>query len=141
MLRIPAWVEGTPDIAVNGERVDASAVITEDGYAKIADLGNGSVIGLYLPSAVRAEALPDMPYQAAFADGPIVLAGLTGDVDTISGDFDNPDDFLDPVTEHAYDTFVWLQNNYRTKKQQKSIKLIPLYDVKDEKYTLYFENK
>lgn len=141
MLRIPAWVEGTPDIAVNGERVDASAVITEDGYAKIADLGNGSVIGLYLPSAVRAEALPDMPYQATFADGPIVLAGLTDDVDTISGDFDNPDDFLDPVTEHAYDTFVWLQNNYRTKKQQKSIKLIPLYDVKDEKYTLYFENK
>ena len=141
MLRIPAWVEGTPDIAVNGERVDASAVITEDGYAKIADLGNGSVIGLYLPSAVHAEALPDMPYQAAFADGPIVLAGLTDDVDTISGDFDAPADFLDPVTEHVYDTFVWLQNNYRTKKQQKSIKLIPLYDVKDEKYTLYFENK
>ena len=141
MLRIPAWADKSPEIVVNNNLVNSSDVITEDGYARIADAENGSVIGLYLPSSVHAEALPDMPYQAAFTDGPIVLAGLTGDVDTISGDFDNPADFLDPVTEHAYDTFVWLQNNYRTKKQPKSIKLIPLYDVKDEKYTLYFEKK
>ena len=44
----------------------------------------------------------------------IVLAGLTQDVDTIRGDLDKPDGFLYRNTEHIYDTFVWLQNNYMT---------------------------
>ena len=59
----------------------------------------------------------------------------------INGDFDNPSKFLDKVSERTYDTFVWLQNNYRTKGQKKNFKLIPLYDVKDEPYTLYFEER
>ena len=80
-----------------------------------------------------------MPYQAAFADGPIVLAGLTNDIDVIKGDFDNLESFLDPVSEHTYDIFVWLQNNYRTKHQSKNFKLMPFYDIKDEEYTVYFE--
>lgn len=70
---------------------------------------------------------------------PIVLAGLTQDVDTIRGNLDKPDGFLYRNTEHIYDTFVWLQNNYMTKHQPKNIRLIPLYEVTDEAYTVYFE--
>ena len=68
----------------------------------------------------------------------IVLAGLTQDVDTIRGDLDKPDGFLYRNTEHIYDTFVWLQNNYMTKHQPKNIRLIPLYEVTDEAYTVEF---
>ena len=50
-----------------------------------------------------------------------------------------PAGFLDKTTEHVYDVFVWLQNNYRTKHQSKNIKLIPLYEINDEPYTIYFE--
>ena len=78
-------------------------------------------------------------YFAKSLYGPIVLAGLTQDVDTIRGDLDKPDGFLYRNTEHIYDTFVWLQNNYMTKHQPKNIRLITLYEVTDEAYTVYFE--
>ena len=137
-FRKPVWISGEPEIKVNNENVSVSE---ENGYINVSGIKNGDAIELFLPSEVRAERLPDMPYLAAFVDGPIVLAGLTEDIDVIEGDFDNPAEFMDEVTEHAYDIFVWLQNNYRTKKQNKNFKLIPLYDVKDEEYTLYFEER
>ena len=134
-FRLPVWVAAEPEVNAGNAKVE-----TCGGYIKVSGV-NGDVIDLTFPSKVRAERLPDMPHQAAFVDGPIVLAGLTEDIDVIEGDFEKPEEFLDPVSEHLYDTFVWLQNNYRTKKQNKNFKLIPLYDVQDESYTLYFEEK
>ncbi len=139
-FRKPEWVSDTPHVRINGNSID-NLISERKGYVVVAGCENGDVIELFLPSEIRAERLPDMPYQAAFLDGPIVLAGLTEDVDVLKGNFDNPSGFLDKVSERTYDTFVWLQNNYRTKHQQKNFKLIPLYDVKDEEYTLYFEEQ
>ena len=139
-FRLPEWVSDKPQIKINNENVDNSdAVAIEGGYINISGCASGDVIDIFFPSRIKAERLPDMPYQAAFADGPIVLAGLTNDIDVIKGDFDNPESFLDPVSEHTYDIFVWLQNNYRTKHQSKNFKLMPFYDIKDEEYTVYFE--
>ena len=158
-FRIPGWVTDTPWISVNGEawpdKVNESedldnAVIEKSniktiykagGYMNASGLESGDVIEIFFPSEIRAERLPDMPYQAAFVDGPIVLAGLTENVDVIYGDFDKPEGFLDKVSERTYDIFIWLQNNYRTKNQPKNFKLIPLYDVKDENFTVYFEEQ
>ena len=139
-FRKPEWVSDTPQVRINGNSID-NLISERKGYVVVAGCEDGDVIELFLPSEIRAERLPDMPYQAAFIDGPIVLAGLTEDVDVLKGNFDNPSGFLDKVSERTYDTFVWLQNNYRTKHQQKNFKLIPLYDVKDEEYTLYFEEQ
>ena len=140
-FRIPGWVKETPQIEINGEIIKEKTGDMTGGYICVSGRKSGDVIKIYFPSELRAERLPDMPYQAAFVDGPIVLAGLTDDIDVIKGDFDRPEDFLDAVSERTYDTFIWLQNNYRTKRQTKSFKLIPLYDVKDESYTVYFEEK
>lgn len=142
-FRKPAWVCSEPQVRVNSEESSKvqSKIQINESYINITGCKSGDVIEIYLPAEIRAERLPDMPYQAAFVDGPIVLAGLTEDADVISGDFDNPSEFLDKVSERTYDTFVWLQNNYRTKGQNKNFKLIPLYDVKDEAYTLYFEER
>lgn len=138
-FRKPAWVADEPQVKVNGEETDR--VHLNEKYITVDECKSGDVIEIYLPAEIKVERLPDMPYQAAFVDVPIVLAGLTEDVDVINGDFDNPSEFLDKVSERTYDTFVWLQNNYRTKGQKKNFKLIPLYDVKDEPYTLYFEER
>ena len=139
-FRRPEWAAAEPGIMINGIR-EESKTSQEDGYINVRGCKNGDVIEISFKSELRAERLPDMPYQAAFLDGPIVLAGITEDVDVIEGDFDKPSEFMDAVTEHTYETFIWLQNNYRTKRQKKNFKLIPLYDVKDEAYTLYFEEK
>ena len=63
------------------------------------------------------------------------------DVDTQEGDFDKPEEFMYRNTEHVYDAFVWLQDNYRTGHQSGNIQLIPLYEIEDEPYTLYFEEQ
>lgn len=142
-LRIPEWASGDAELSVNGKimLVNKNDDKLANGYVIIPSVKNGAAIDISFVSEVKAERLPDDEGTAAFVDGPIVLAGLTSDVDVIYGDFDNPVDFLSPVSEHTYDTYIWLQNNYRTKKQPRSIKFVPLYDVKDEAYTIYFEER
>ena len=142
-LRIPEWARGDAELSVNGKimLVNKNDDKLANGYVIIPSVKNGAAIDISFVSEVKAERLPDDEGTAAFVDGPIVLAGLTSDVDVISGDFENPGDFLSPVSEHTYDTYIWLQNNYRTKKQPRSIKFVPLYDVKDEAYTIYFEER
>ena len=138
-LRIPGWISAKPVITVNGKEIDIEELKTENGYAFIDKVKANDEIYIFLPSEVKAQRLPDMNEMAAFVDGPIVLAGLTEEVDTIRGDFDKPEEFMYKNTEHVYDVFVWLQNNYRTKHQPKNINMIPLYEVNDEAYTIYFE--
>lgn len=142
-LRIPEWTSGDAELSVNGKKmlVKKNDDKLANGYVIIPSVKNGAAIDISFVSEVKAERLPDDEGTAAFVDGPIVLAGLTADVDVIYGDFENPADFLSPVSEHTYDTYIWLQNNYRTKKQPRSIKFVPLYDVKDEAYTIYFEER
>ncbi len=142
-LRIPEWASGDAELSVNGKimLVNKNDDKLANGYVIIPSVKNGAAIDISFVSEVKAERLPDDEGTAAFVDGPIVLAGLTSDVDVIYGDFDNPVDFLSPVSEHTYDTYIWLQNNYRTKKQPRSIKFVLLYDVKDEAYTIYFEER
>ncbi len=136
-LRIPEWTGDKTEITLNGEIKEVSHAT--DGYLVLTNVKSGDAIDIFFDAEVKAERLPDEADVAAFVDGPIVLAGLTSDIDSIVGDFESPSEFLRPVTEHTYDTFLWLQNNYRTKHQTRSIKFIPLYDVKDEEYTVYFE--
>ena len=50
----------------------------------------------------------------------------------------DPASFLLPETPHTYSTFVWQQNTYRTRNQAVNFRLIPLYDVLDEPYTVCF---
>ena len=142
-LRIPEWTSGDSELSVNGKIMflNKNDDKLANGYVIIPSVKNGAAIDISFVSEVKAERLPDDEGTAAFVDGPIVLAGLTADVDVIYGDFENPGDFLSPVSEHTYDTYIWLQNNYRTKKQPRSIKFVPLYDVKDEAYTIYFEER
>ena len=40
--------------------------------------------------------------------------------------------------EHTYGTFTWSQNIYETTGQRENTRFIPLYDVTDEAYNVYF---
>ena len=56
-------------------------------------------------------------------------------------DNDAPESAVTYVTEHTYSTFPWQQSVYRTINQPENFDLIPVYDVTDEKYTVYFTKK
>ncbi len=138
-FRIPDWVNGRPVIIVNGEEIK-NAEIT-DGYFDIEKEWQNDTISLYFPASLTISTLPDMPEKAAFMEGPVVLAGLCGKDCGVAMDNDNPESALTYVTEHTYSTFPWQQSTYRTKNQENDIMFIPLYDVTDEQYTVYFTKK
>src|SRR5207249_4786635 len=84
-LRIPWWVQGEPQILLNGEqqatplfppllRGDERGV---GSFATLRRVWQDDRIRLILPKALTVEPLPDRPDMVAFMDGPLVLAGLT----------------------------------------------------------------
>ncbi|MDE6728137.1 MAG: glycoside hydrolase family 127 protein [Oscillospiraceae bacterium] len=137
-LRIPDWVSGEPVILVNGEPVKN---VSEYGFCNIKRLWTDNVVNVYFPAALTVSALPDMQELTAFLEGPIVLAGLCGSDRGIKPQSGSPESALVNVTEHTYSTFPWQQSVYRTVGQTENFDLIPLYDITDETYTVYFTVK
>ena len=135
-LRVPSWCAGLPEIRVNDEFIGSNFI--HNGYIELLRTWKEDTIDIFFPSEVRCEPLPDDPTLFSFVDGPIVLAGLTETDRPVAGDLSHPETFLIPETPHTYSTFVWQQNTYRTRSQAVNFRLIPLYDVDDEAYTVYF---
>ncbi len=138
-FRIPDWVKSKPVIIVNG--VELKDISMNDGYFDIEKEWQNDTLSLYFPAALTVSTLPDMPEKAAFMEGPVVLAGLCEKDCGIAMDNGEPESALAYVTEHTYSTFPWQQSSYRTKNQENDIMFIPLYDVTDEQYTVYFTQK
>ena len=126
-LRVPGWIAGKPNISVNGAVAEADI---QEGY-----------IHIRRESKVRFEQLEGAEEMVCAVEGPIVLAGLTDHDCGISGDLDDPESILLPELSHTYGAFVWTQSTYMTRKQTPNFRLIPLYEVTDEKYTVYFSSK
>jgi hypothetical protein len=95
----------------------------------------GDVARIRFPKRVVAEPLPDRPDAFAFIDGPVALAGLCAEERTLTGDPADPTTFLAPDREREWDT--WL-GGYHTVGQDVGLRFIPLHDVIDETYTVYF---
>lgn len=137
-LRIPAWVNKTPVLTLNGRPLDISCT---DGYVTLENTWEHDTITLYFPSGLSASSLSDAPELVAFSEGPVVLAGLCENDCGISLSGNQPSDTFVPESEHTYDTFPWQQSTYRTKNQTENFTLVPLYDVTTETYTVYFSKK
>lgn len=138
-FRIPEWVSGAPVVTLNGETFKNYTV--ENEYLIIDREWNDDKVGLYFPAGLQFSELPDMPGVVAVLEGPIVLAGLCDRDEGLYMESDNPEEVLMPQIEHTYSTFPWLQSTYQTLKQPKSLRFVPLYDVTDETYTLYFTKR
>ena len=138
-LRIPEWTQGAPLIYINGEKVENTNAA--NGYFDIDRTWGNDTVNLYFPAALTMSALPDMPQLTAFMEGPVVLAGLCERDCGIYMDNDEPQSALVYTTEHTYSTFPWQQSVYRTINQPENFDLVPLYDITDERYTIYFTKK
>ena len=82
-----------------------------------------------------------MPEVSAVMEGPIVLAGLCEKDYGLTMEHNDPATALRFNTEHTYSTFPWQQSTYRTAHQDENFTFVPLYDVTDERYTVYFTCK
>ena len=137
-LRVPAWCKEIRSVVINGEKIQPAV---EGGCVNITREWSDDTIFIAFADEIKMERLPDMPELAAAVEGPIVLAGLTDKDCGLEGDFDEPENIFAPRSEHMYSTFTWKQNCHTTKGQPENIEFVPLYDVTDETYTVYFSEK
>jgi uncharacterized protein len=133
-LRLPGWLAGPAVIEVNGTPVRITS--RQPGFQSIRRTWSHDAVRIRLPKTITVSPIPDMPDMVAFLDGPVVLAGLCDEERTLVGDIRNPQTILTPDREREWG--AWLYGNYRTKNQDRGFRFIPLYEVTDEPYTLYF---
>ena len=138
-LRVPSWCDGVPQLIADGEALPENTVKKqiEDGYLTIPSACRGKKLTVRFSSEPVYETLPDEPEKAAILSGPVVLAGLTEQAVTLRGK--KAKKILKKRMTHTYSTFPWEQDHFETTGQAQNIRLIPLYEVEDEPYTIYFD--
>ena len=135
-LRLPWWLAAAPELTIDGEPVDLP--LAPGTFQEVRRSWTDNRLRLVLPTALVAVPMPDQPETVALMDGPIVLAGLVGERRTLHGSVDDPLTFLEPVSE--LELGVW-QKHWMTRGQTADIKLVPLHEITDETYTVYFPVK
>jgi uncharacterized protein len=148
-VRQPYWCDGM-SIAVNGETVKPEV---SDGYATVERVWrSGDRIQVQLPMSFHAAPLPGNPSLQAMMYGPLVLAGLMGrdgltnemmygmEGPSYTGKFtDAPMPRVEPGAAGS-----WVEKRvdplrFRTAATSAPMELKPLYQVQDERYTVYFQ--
>ncbi|MCE5185258.1 MAG: glycoside hydrolase family 127 protein [Planctomycetaceae bacterium] len=140
-IRKPFWTDKVT-CTLNGKPQEIFAdssdyLVLNRGFA------NGDVIELKLPMSLRFEAMPDKPERIAFLYGPIVLAADMSN--------DTPLPLLDGTPQEALARvkpvdgklleFVGekLSLGFEENAQPADVRLIPLYQIADQKYTVYMD--
>jgi len=132
-IRLPWWLAGEPRVVLNGEPQPSSA--RKAGFLSIWRTWESDRLHVELPRKLVRCPLPDEPDTVAFLDGPIVLAGLCGEERALSGDRNVPESLLAPDNEREWNT--WL-TAYRARAQERGLRFVPLYQICDERYAVYF---
>jgi DUF1680 family protein len=132
-LRLPWWMAGQAGVLVNGQPEEVST--GSSSFCAIRRTWQEDTVRVELPTALWTCPLPDESDTVAFMDGPVVLAGLCSEERVLHGDRDDPKTMLIPDNEREWD--MW-RPGYRTRGQECGFRFVPLYEVRDEPYTVYF---
>lgn len=134
-VRLPWWLKKKAVVKINGQ---AETVNSLNGILTLSRSWNKDEITIEFPTEVYTEALPDSKNKFALMEGPIVLAGICDKEISLKGDSKKTESILLREFEQEYKLVRWKQSHYHTINQENSIKFIPLYEVVDERYTIYF---
>ena len=138
-FRIPGWLKEQTTVTVNGEPLQELSI--QNGYLELDRTWQDDELTIYFPPSLTFVSLPDMPKLCAVMEGPIVLAGLCDADRGLYTDSDDAAQLFSPRYEHTYSVFPWQQSTYQTVNQPEEFSFVPLYDITDEPYTLYFTRK
>ena len=134
-LRLPWWLKEKAIIKINGVPETVNVI---NGFFTINREWNNDELFIEFPTKVYTEPLPFSKDKFAFMEGPIVLAGIADNDNILKGDVNKPESILTREYEHEYKVFPWKQSHYRTINQETNIEFIPLYEIADERYSIYF---
>lgn len=132
-VRLPWWLADDAVIRIDGGA--AEMVSGAGSFHAIRRIWDRQQIRLELPKTVTLAPLPDRADLVAFMDGPVVLAGLSDEDRPLVGDLDQPMSILSAYNEREWTTW---QPGYQTRGQARNFRLMPLYEIRSEPYTVYF---
>jgi DUF1680 family protein len=131
-VRQPGWAIGPGEVTVDGKPVEVS--ISKRGYIELDRNWTSSHVKIAFAKRVVEEALPGDPGRVALLDGPVVLAALTDLEPELAGRGS-----ITPQYEHQYiEGRDWLSGHYLVRTARGSVAVVPLYEVADETYSVYF---
>ncbi len=137
-LHIPYWAEGAR-VSVDGKDLGLAGKPTS--YLAVRRTWcDGDKVRLSLPMKLHAQPMPDDPSLQAVMFGPIVLAGIMDKTTPIVKDLNTG--FL---SEASADPAQWLKPvpgkplTFQTVGQPRPLSFIPLYDVIDQRFGVYWK--
>jgi DUF1680 family protein len=134
-VRIPWWIKAEPVVCVNGEK---TAPKNREGWISIEKTWNSDTVEVEFKRGISAWPLPDKKDTLAFLYGPVVLAGLCGEEIRLEGDPEKPEEIITADNEREWG--VWM-DSFKTTGQAKNIRMLPLYRIGYDPYTVYFPVK
>ena len=149
-LRIPYWAQGG-SAKINGQTLPAFA--SPSSYLTLNRVWKtGDKIELNLPMALHIDPMPDDHTVQAVMYGPLVLAGKFDAVtkDMQYGDYEPKasDEFKTPdIVADANQPTAWVEVdskqplNFKAVGQSQPINLVPLYQIINNRYTVYWKVK
>ena len=155
-VRAPHWARGI-SVALNGQRTDAAK--GADGYLHIERTWkDGDTLVVDLPMSLRQEPVPGSPELASLAYGPLTLVACMGreglSRDRIDAGLGPDMDRLPPLpiprfraASQSGDKPAWVKKEagsellFHSVGQSKDFALRPLYQVMDERYSIYWQRE
>lgn len=131
-FRIPAWADGL--VYINSEEIR-----TDEEYYSITRCFENEEIHISFVAKLTSSSLSDGKNVVALSDGPIVLAALNEEGKSFCLGGEAPENVLSPFIEHTYAAYPWQQSSYHAHSANGETVFVPLYEVKDEMYTLYIQ--
>jgi DUF1680 family protein len=128
LIRLPGWLTDCPQASIDESPLE---IDMSQEWITLDREWTHNTIKLQLPIGIRQLPAPGDASLTAFADGPYVLAGLASGAEplpTANGNFR-----ADEERTHNW----WNAGTYRT-MSNPSIRFIPLSDVIEQSYTVYF---
>jgi DUF1680 family protein len=132
-LRVPAWISSAAKLREDGSEVPLQP--DARGFVEVRRTWKEAEFTLLLPRTITLRSVPDEPGTVAFLEGPVVLAALTDEERRIEIDPACPGAFLVPDNERQWGEW---KNTFRLKGQSRGLRFMPLYDITDEAYAVYF---
>ncbi len=132
-IRVPWWIAGA--IRIEDEAGREIAYEMRGGFARIDREWGSARLNVTLPKTITLHPLDDAPGYAAFLDGPVALAGLTDGEPALAYDPDHPRALFTPDDERQWGTW---KLGWKTVGQKENLRFTPLYNIHNQRYTLYF---
>ena len=133
LFRIPKWVKEDMEVSVNGEKMQYEV---KKGFAAInREWAESDKIRCIFVKGVDISPLLGSGELSAFRYGPLTLAGLCETQHTLHTGSLKPEELL--IHYHEREWGSW-KNTFITTGQEDAVVFVPLNEIGDEKYTVYF---